>query len=401
MAPALWPASELASTQPRAHHASAIPPALSGHRRGLVWPGDPRLDVGLCTLQLGQPHSGPVFGGGQRAPGAGGADGGAVGPTGGRGRDGAPRFDQAVPPGAYLWWYVDALSDDGQWGPSIIAFVGSVFSPYYAWANKKQPANANDYCAINVALYTPNSKHWTMTERAQNAIQRTEHTFTIGPSHLHWENDVLTIKIKERVPLLGNKVEGTIKVYPDQLFNHVVALDDQGKHRWGPISPSARVEVSFAKPNLHWKGSAYFDSNEGDEAVSQSFSEWDWSRAHLRDGSTAVIYDVRQSNGAERIIASKFNLDGTVEPFTAPERVSLRKTGWGIKRNMRSEKPTAVELLNTYEDTPFYARSRIQSHLLGEEVISMHETLNVNRLKSNIVQLMLPWRMPRNPTMIF
>ncbi|MEY4524277.1 MAG: hypothetical protein RIR27_1353, partial [Pseudomonadota bacterium] len=82
-----------------------------------------------------------------------------------------------------------------------------------------------------------------MTERAQNAIKRTEHTFTIGPSHLHWENDVLTINIKERVPLLGQKVEGTIKVYPDQLFNQVVALDDQDKHRWGPISPSARVEV--------------------------------------------------------------------------------------------------------------------------------------------------------------
>jgi carotenoid 1,2-hydratase len=339
--------------------------------------------------------------GGKYTSGSGSSHGSYVRSLGGRNPNGTPRFDQAVDPGNYLWWYVDGLSDDGLYGFSIIAFVGSVFSPYYAWTNKKQPANANDYCAINVALYTPNSKHWTMTERAQNAIQRTEHTFTIGPSLLHWENDVLTIKIKERVPLLGNKVEGTIKVYPDQLFNHVVALDDQGKHRWGPISPSARVEVSFAKPNLHWKGSAYFDSNEGDEAVSQSFSEWDWSRAHLKDGSTAVIYDVRQSNGAERIIASKFNLDGTVEPFTAPERVSLRKTGWGIKRNMRSEKPTAVELLNTYEDTPFYARSRIQSHLLGEEVISMHETLNVNRLKSNIVQLMLPWRMPRNPTMIF
>ncbi len=283
----------------------------------------------------------------------------------------------------------------------MIAFVGSVFSPYYAWANKKKPANADDYCAINVALYTPGSKYWTMTERGQNAIHRTPDTFTIGPSHLHWENGVLTINIKERTPLLGQKVEGVIKVYPDQLFNHVIALDENQKHRWGPISPSAKVEVSFNKPNLHWKGDAYFDSNEGDEAVSETFSEWDWSRAHLKDGSTAVIYDVRQNNGAERIIASKFNLDGTVEPFVAPERVSLRKTGWGILRNMRSDSSRPLELLNTYEDTPFYARSRIQSHLLGEEVISMHETLNVNRLKSSIVQWMLPWRMPRNPTTIF
>ena len=71
---------------------------------------------------------------------------------------------------------------------------------------------------------------------------------------------------------------------------------------------------------------------------------------------------------------------------------------------MRSEnqgdKPK-VSLLGTFEDTPFYARSMIKSHLLGEEVISMHETLNVKRLESNIVQFMLPWRMPRNPTRLF
>ncbi|WP_251367552.1 carotenoid 1,2-hydratase [Polynucleobacter sp. AP-Titi-500A-B4] len=243
-----------------------------------------------------------------------------------------------------------------------------------------------------------------MTERGQNAVERSAHQFTVGPSHLRWENNVLTIEINERAPLLGKKVQGKIKVFPEQVFNQVVALDDHGKHRWGPIAPSARVEVSFTNPALQWQGNAYFDSNEGDEAISKPFSDWDWSRAHLKDGSTAVIYDVRQKNGNERIIASKFNTDGTVESFIAPERVLLRKTGWGIQRNMRSEdqgdKPN-VALLGTFEDTPFYARSMIKSHLLGEEVISMHETLNVKRLESNIVQLMLPWRMPRNPTRLF
>lgn len=243
-----------------------------------------------------------------------------------------------------------------------------------------------------------------MTERGQNAIERTAHQFTVGPSHLHWENGALTIQIDERVPLLGNKVQGSIKVFPEQLFNQVVELDDLGKHRWGPIAPSARVEVNFTNPSLQWHGNAYFDSNEGDEAISKPFSEWDWSRAHLKDGSTAVIYDVRQKNGCERIIASKFNPDGTIESFIPPERVLLNKTGWRIDRNMRSEEHEgkhSVTLLNTFEDTPFYARSMLQSRLLGEEVISMHETLNVKRLESNIVQFMLPWRMPRNPTRLF
>lgn len=339
--------------------------------------------------------------GGQHASGTRCTNGSYVRSLGGRNTDGSPRFDQAVDPGNYLWWYVDGLSDDGLYGFSVIAFVGSVFSPYYAWANKKKPANANHYCAINVALYTPSSKYWTMTERGQNAVHRTSENFTIGPSNLCWKDGVLTINVSERSPLLGQKVQGIIKVFPDNLFNHVVALDEDGKHRWGPLSPSAKVEVIFSKPNLNWRGNAYFDSNEGDEPVHKAFREWDWSRAHLKDGSTAVVYDVRHSNGVERIIASKFNVDGTVESFSPPNRVSLRKTGWGIQRNIRSDLSLPVELLNTYEDTPFYARSRIESNILGERVISMHETLDVNRLKSNIVQLMLPWRMPRNPTTIF
>ena len=35
--------------------------------------------------------------------------------------------------------------------------------------------------------------------------------------------------------------------------------------------------------------------------------------------------------------------------------------------------------------------------LLGEEVVSIHETLDVPRVVSLPVRLMLPWRMPRRP----
>ena len=47
-----------------------------------------------------------------------------------------PDFSLAVATNGYAWWYVDALSDDGQHGLTIIAFIGSVFSPYYARARR-------------------------------------------------------------------------------------------------------------------------------------------------------------------------------------------------------------------------------------------------------------------------
>ena len=49
-----------------------------------------------------------------------------------------PDFNVAVPPSGYRWWYLDGLSADGQRGLTVIAFVGSVFSPYYAAARRRQ-----------------------------------------------------------------------------------------------------------------------------------------------------------------------------------------------------------------------------------------------------------------------
>ncbi|MGB5835339.1 MAG: hypothetical protein WBG92_25590, partial [Thiohalocapsa sp.] len=52
-------------------------------------------------------------------------------PTGDQCEQRHPNLNLSVPPRGYAWWYVDALSDDGEHGLTLIAFIGSVFSPYY------------------------------------------------------------------------------------------------------------------------------------------------------------------------------------------------------------------------------------------------------------------------------
>ncbi len=99
--------------------------------------------------------AGSVPGGGQRASGAGRADGGAVGAAGGGEPARGPRFDQPVPPHGYAWWYVDALSDDGRHGITLIAFIGSVFSPYYAWTRRRGRRPAPPLRAERRALRRP------------------------------------------------------------------------------------------------------------------------------------------------------------------------------------------------------------------------------------------------------
>jgi carotenoid 1,2-hydratase len=137
------------------------------------------------------------------------------------------------------------------------------------------------------------------------------------------------------------------------------------------------------------------DSNEGDEAIEKGFVDWDWSRARLHDGSTAVIYDVRPSSGPGRVIAQQFATDGTTRAFEPPALQRLPASMWRVSRSIRTDPGTPARVLETLEDTPFYVRSTLASRLLGEDVISIHESLSIPRLVSLPVRLMLPWRMPR------
>jgi carotenoid 1,2-hydratase len=352
------------------------------------------LDEFFPKTQFNLQNQEPISGGGQRASRTGSSNGSFIRKNGGRNIDGSPAFDQVVPNGGYLWWYVDGISDDGQHGITIIAFIGSVFSPYYQWANRKEYADPNNYCCINVALYSPGKKRWTMTERGRRFVNRDATNFQVGPSDLSWNGDSLEINIKERAVPFGQKVSGKVVVYPEQLFNYSVPLDQGGKHRWGPLAPTSRVDVTFTDPDLKWSGHAYLDSNEGDEPINRPFLEWDWARALLKDQSTAVIYDVREKNGVEKLLALKFNIDGSVTDFEIGDRQPLPKTMWRIQRHIRSDQnnPNVIQDL---EDTPFYSRSVLKSHWLGEDLTCMHETLDVPRFSSPIVQMMLPWRMPR------
>lgn len=234
-----------------------------------------------------------------------------------------------------------------------------------------------------------------MTERSRASVSRDRHEFVVGPSRLCWDGVSLVIELDEVGMPIPQRVRGRVRVWPRGLSRFSAALDGAGRHRWGPIAPCARIEVTLDRPQLAWSGAAYLDSNEGDEPIDRPFADWDWSRAPLSDGGTAVIYDVRAKGGGERVIAQRFSPHGGAEAFEPPPRQQLPRTRWRIERHMRSEPGEPARVLQTLEDTPFYTRSLLESRLFGEPVTSVHETLNVPRLMARSTRLMLPWRMPR------
>jgi carotenoid 1,2-hydratase len=155
-----------------------------------------------------------VVGRGLGASGRGRADGGLVRPLGERCDPFGPRFDQDVPVNGYRWWYLDAESDDGQFGLTVIAFIGSVFSPYYKASGRTQPEN---HISLNVALYGPRGRRWAMTERGKAALWRDRTTLKIGPSAVHWDGNALSIDVQEVSAVFRQPVRGRIRLTPEVL----------------------------------------------------------------------------------------------------------------------------------------------------------------------------------------
>ena len=373
---------------------SGLRTVVSGDRRGALWPRVTRLESVLSATGRENANSGPLSGGGQHASGAGRSDGGTV-RSDGRGEPPCgPRFDTPVAHGGYAWWYVDALSEDGQYGLTLIAFIGSVFSPYYAWARKRGSGDPMHHCAVNVALYGKRGSRWAMTERGRSAVTRTPSSLCIGRSSMTWEGDTLTVSLDEMTAPWPSRVRGTVTLHTESLAKHVVALDGVGHHRWQPIAPCAQVEVALSHPQLRWSGPGYFDTNSGDAPLEDTFANWQWSRTSRADG-TSILYDVCRRDGERLTLAYHCEGSGDVNAFAPPRAVPLPPTRWRVKRTTHSDDGHDAKVLQTLEDAPFYARSLIASRLQSQPAIAIHESLSLDRFRAGWVRMLLPFRMPR------
>jgi carotenoid 1,2-hydratase len=150
------------------------------------------------------------------------------------------------------------------------------------------------------------------------------------------------------------------------------------------------------KPGLAWEGGGYVDCNAGTVPLETTFRGWHWCRAAHADDSTTVLYDTVSLAGEESSLALRFDRAGNARDVTAPPRVALPSARmWRMRRNGRSETGPDARVLATFEDTPFYARSKLGLTLAGERVEGMHESLDLQRFTQPWVQALLPFRMPR------
>jgi len=305
-------------------------------------------------------------------------------------------FSSPVAPGGYLWWYVDAISDDGREALTLIVFVGSVFSPYYHRTRRSGLIDPEQHCAFNTILYGPGSrKRWSMTERSSRTLERTKNEYRLGPSQMHWNGTSLEVAVDELCVPFPRRMRGSIRVTPEALTEHSLHLDHAGRHRWHPIAPLARVEVDFPGLGTTWTGHGYLDSNDGSEPLAEGFTGWDWTRVRLEGGDCVVRYEAREPQRQPHRLALRFGPDGSLRSEEPSPAAGLATTAiWRMPRLM----PSAADphrLVRTLEDTPFYARSVLEATIGSECGLGVHESLSMERFTQPWVQTLLPFRMPR------
>ncbi len=292
----------------------------------------------------------------------------------------------------YSWWYVDALSADGRHGLTIIAFIGSVFSPYYALARARGRGDPENHVCMNVAL-DGQPRRWAMTERGRASLRRDTGEIAIGRSAMRWSDGGLRITIDEPTVPLPGRIRGTVTITPRIRGTRTFQLDGAGRHLWQPIAPLCDVEAEFETPAMSWKGTGYFDTNHGEEPLEAAFRSWTWTRFEDEHGAR-IVYDVTERSGAFRPLSLQVDADG-VREVPPPMMKPLPRTVWGVERMVPCDSSATPSQTRMMENAPFYARCGLSSLLDGKPVLGVNESLSLTRVAHPVVRLMLPFKMFR------
>jgi carotenoid 1,2-hydratase len=268
----------------------------------------------------------------------------------------------------------------------LIAFVGSVFSPYYAWQRRRGAAPAEAHCAFNLSLYRRQGsgwrKRWSMTERP--VAQRSAQELRIGASRLAWGADGhLRAALDEREAPWPRRLQARLDLQPGPLPGRCFALLPQ--HHWQPIAPAGRLRVQL--PDGSWEGDAYLDANWGERPLEADFRRWHWCRESTPQGRR-IRYAVEGDGGA---LDLSLGASGELRALPAEPLQSLPRSAWGLRRALPGGTPPLQ--LQALEDGPFYCRSLLQR----ADGWALHETLDLQRFARLGVQALLPFRMPRWP----
>lgn len=312
-------------------------------------------------------------------------------------------------PGAYQWWYFDALSDDGRFAVVVIFFVGGVFSPLYADRLAAGiAASPMDHAMVNLAVYERGKKRaWVFSEypREYLTVHQADLDIALGRSRITRRPDGSYQLVVDDDDLPARRaIRFTMTLTPQEpgLAPPGFALSGDGRHFWASPAPRGRVEARCDSLGLSFAGTGYHDVNLGHEPLHAGFREWSWGRAHLA-GETRIYYDAMTASGRRnqmilsgrrgelRRLAPTFDQPAPgwtpwlLRPPAAPTAVESPESALSVRRETR------------LESSPFYERSVSVFSSGRDETRGICEYVNLTRFARPAIRFMLRYRIYRRP----
>jgi len=215
-------------------------------------------------------------------------------------------------PGAYEWWYYDALSDCGEWAIACIWFLGNPFSPYYRLAVQGIAADPLTHNALFFALYREGklqSYHFTRFPRQEvEASAALPGEVRLGPNILRLGTDGDSELSLSDENGNGRSLVATLRFESSPLDSQPTIAARPGEtHFWIPTAPSCHVigkirvqgAQNVAATELLFTGRGYHDHNWGQLPLDTTVQEWYWARAALEGDRAVILYHVRARNPIE------------------------------------------------------------------------------------------------------
>jgi len=295
-------------------------------------------------------------------------------------------------PGAYEWWYFDALSDDGRHALSCIWFLGNPFSPYYRWAASGRPADPFRHNALFFALYQDGrlqAYHFTRFPDGQvTAGEALPLDLRFGPNRLAAGPGAWRLTLSDE-NANGRQIEAVLTFAapmpipgtPEETAPEETA--PESSHFWLPAAPFCRVagRVTLREPHnpgaeqIKFSGTGYHDHNWGRLPFASEIRDWYWARAALSGERAVILYHVRPRQGKKAVSHFLLFERGRMMRHDAAPRVRLSRpavnvfgTVYATHMEVESgEQEVRFEFGARLDSAPFYVRALCRATLNGKE----------------------------------
>lgn len=300
---------------------------------------------------------------------------------------GLPTRDRSQAAGGFAWWYVDLVDDHGD-GMVFIVGLGLPFLPGYASSARagRAPPAAERPSVCVAHVRGGRLAFWALHERDPRRLEWSPGRAVMGDDHLDVRVEGGRLRLSARLSgaLPGSPWSAELDV-DGPLRRPSPGEPPEAKHEWTVMTAVARGRATLTAggESVTLEGRAYVDRNGGDGALdSFGLAWWTWGRLAF-PGRERIWYSARDTSGSERSMALTIAANGV----TTVEREGVRCEGarygrWGLARPaaVQVDDGLRVSLPGPIDDSPFYARLRIDAEESGQTGRGFAEVCRTDRI---------------------